>query len=107
MGRTKRKTGNWLVTYNDLVTLLLVFFVLLYVLTPGVDVAKFETFLSHFRGSVAILEESAMQPQEFVGDDSHRRQIVEQLKVFEEYIQSRGLDSLVDEIGRASCRERV
>lgn len=96
MGRPKRKTGTWLVTYNDLVTLLLVFFIVLYVMTPGVDDARFQTFLSHFRGSTSILDESTLQPKESVSDDHYRRQIIEQLQVFEEFIQARGHDSLVD-----------
>src|SRR5690625_5502706 len=87
MGRTKRKTGTWLVTYNDLVTLLLVFFIVLYVMTPGIDDARFQTFLSHFRGSTSILDESTLQPKESVSDDHYRRQRSEE---HTSELQSRG-----------------
>src|SRR5690625_5668971 len=96
MGRTKRKTGTWLVTYNDLVTLLLVFLIVLYVMARGIDDVRFQTFLSHFRGATSLLDESTLQPKESVSDDHYRRQIIEQLQVFEEFIQARGHDSLVD-----------
>jgi len=43
-------TGEWLLTYSDLVTLVLVFFVLLYSFSQ-IDVSKFRQFILSFQGS--------------------------------------------------------
>lgn len=49
MGKPKKDSGTWLMTYGDLVTLLLVFFVLLYTMTPGVEEQAFNSFISYFQ----------------------------------------------------------
>ncbi len=49
MGKPKEDSGTWLMTYGDLVTLLLVFFVLLYTMTPGVEEQAFNSFISYFQ----------------------------------------------------------
>lgn len=65
MGRSKKDSGSWLMTYGDLVTLLMVFFVVLYTLTPGLDEKKFQQFLIPFQGDRAVLEsQSLINPQD-------------------------------------------
>ena len=59
MGKPKEDSGTWLMTYGDLVTLLLVFFVLLYTMTPGVEEQAFNTFLSYFQQHSGFLEENS------------------------------------------------
>ena len=49
MGKPKEDSGTWLMTYGDLMTLLLVFFVLLYTMTPGVEERVFNSFISYFQ----------------------------------------------------------
>lgn len=80
----------------DVVTLLLVFFVLLYVLTPGIDQASFETFVSHFRGSKSILEQTSPASMEALEQDLTRERIREQLEAFERFLQRQGHASLVE-----------
>lgn len=62
MGNSKRESGgadgDWLVTYSDLMTLLLVFFVMLYVLTPGIDESTFNDIISHFQSSTSVVFEN-------------------------------------------------
>lgn len=57
MGKSKKDTGNWLMTYSDMVTLLLVFFVVLYMLTPGIDTDVLQQFLQRFQGGTGVLEQ--------------------------------------------------
>ena len=45
----------WMVTYSDLVTQLLAFFVILFSIS-SIDVQRFQLLLSAFRGSVGVLE---------------------------------------------------
>lgn len=54
MGKPKEDSGTWLMTYGDLVTLLLVFFVLLYTMTPGVEEESFNAFLSYFQKNASF-----------------------------------------------------
>lgn len=85
MGDSERESGsgNWLVTYSDLVTLLLVFFVLLYTLTPGVDVSTFNDFISHFQSQSSVIEQKA-EPNLEPGDNTLRQEWVEVRKFVEE-----------------------
>jgi chemotaxis protein MotB len=61
--RRKRYTGeakrtgaaSWVVTYGDMVTLLLTFFVLLFAMS-NIDKAKFDIFITSFQGRLAMLQ---------------------------------------------------
>lgn len=92
MGRLKKDTGNWLVTYSDLMTLLLVFFVLLYILTPGVDVSSFDSFLSFFQKSTGIIDETS------VTDDNsdNRSEIMEEWEAMESFLEEEDISSQVE-----------
>lgn len=93
MGNIERKSGNgnWLVTYSDLVTLLLVFFVLLYVLTPGIDVATFNDFISHFQASTSVVFENDEAARQ--ADSNALR---EEWKEINEFLEDEDLTSEVD-----------
>lgn len=56
MGKPKEDSGTWLMTYGDMVTLLLVFFVLLYTMTPGVEEEAFTAFIQFFQKSSGVME---------------------------------------------------
>jgi len=69
MGRFRRKkseepkSGNWLTTYGDMVTLILTFFVLLYSFST-IDIMKFEKLLMSFRGAMGLIEGGKSYQQE-------------------------------------------
>ncbi|MFW5962495.1 MAG: flagellar motor protein MotB [bacterium] len=61
MARKKKKSKEsegspaWMTTFGDMMTLLLVFFVLLYSFSE-MDVQKFQGFISSFQGQIGVLE---------------------------------------------------
>lgn len=83
-------SGTWLVTYSDLVTLLLVFFVLLYTLTPGVDKSTFNDFISHFQSQSSVIQQKG-EPNEESGDHTLR----EEWKEVKKFLKEEGLKSEV------------
>lgn len=96
MGRSKRDTGNWLVTYSDLVTLLLVFFVLLYMLTPGIDDSTFDNFISHFQSSVGVINKSSVVSQRSNDRTDYRIEVIQRYNALEDFLKERGLESQVE-----------
>ncbi len=82
MGEIEREsgTGNWLTTYSDMVTLLLVFFVLLYVMTPGIDESTFNDIMSYFQSSTSVVfdKEAASKKQ----DDGQMREEWQEVQKF-------------------------
>lgn len=93
MGDFERKSGsgNWLTTYSDLVTLLLVFFVLLYVLTPGIDESTFNDVISHFQSSTSVV---------FENDEASKQQdndtLREEWKEVQKFLDEKGYSSEVN-----------
>lgn len=89
--------GNWIVTYSDLVTLLLVFFVLLYTMTPGVDKSTFNDFISYFQSSPSVVlnRQSASKKE----DKGHLRQEWQDLK---EFLKEKGysLEVIIEQTGK-------
>ncbi|MEX0722414.1 MAG: flagellar motor protein MotB [Gracilimonas sp.] len=65
MAKSKRNSGNWLITYGDLMTLLLVFFVLLYTLTPSIDESVFKDFISHFQNNSGFFDAHNIKTEDF------------------------------------------
>ena len=59
-GRVEPNTGAWLVTFSDLVMLLLTFFVLLLSMS-SMDTKKLESMFAHFKGATGALEFSGMR----------------------------------------------
>jgi len=96
MARSKKSSGNWLVTYSDLVTLLMVFFVLLYVLTPGIDQSVFQNFISYFQSSVGVMNQSAIISKTDQDKEMKRIEIANEWIVVEDFLKQHGLSSQVD-----------
>jgi len=96
MARSKKSSGNWLVTYSDLVTLLMVFFVLLYVLTPGIDQSVFQNFISYFQSSVGVMNQSAVISDVDQDREMKRIEIANEWIVVEDFLEQHGLSSQVD-----------
>ncbi len=97
MGRSKKSSGNWLVTYSDLVTLLLVFFVVLYTLTPGIDESIFDNFISYFQNSIGVIDNtSVLEKNTENAQSDYRIAVVEKWKVVEDFLENRDLSDQVD-----------
>ncbi len=85
----------WMVTYSDMVTLLLTFFVMIVAMSE-VEVKKFKAALSYFQGRTGVLTHDAIQPttpQPLVTEES-----VEQAERYEtllEYLEENGLQDNV------------
>lgn len=92
MGEIERKSGsgNWLTTYSDLVTLLLVFFVLLYVLTPGIDESTFNNIIAHFQNSNSVVLEKSSSSQK--SDDT----LSQEWQQVEQFLEEEGFSEEVD-----------
>ncbi|MDR8394247.1 flagellar motor protein MotB [Aliifodinibius sp. S!AR15-10] len=91
MGDSEEGTGTWLMTYSDLVTLLLVFFVLLYTLTPGIKDANFNDFISYFQSSDGIIDQTAA-----VNTQSSSNSLQEEWETIKKFLEDQGLSSEVD-----------
>lgn len=96
MGRSKSNSGSWLVTYSDMVTLLLVFFVVLYTMTPGIDQSQFDNFISYFQSSVGVISNNSVVKQKSQDKDEYREQIIEQWSVVEDFLKRQNLSSQVE-----------
>ena len=83
-------------TYSDIVTLLMVFFVLLYVLTPGIDQSVFQNFISYFQSSIGVMEQSAIISQLEQDKDVRREEIANEWIVVEDFLEQHGLSEQVD-----------
>lgn len=93
MGEIERESGNgnWLTTYSDMVTLLLVFFVLLYVMTPGIDESTFNDIIAHFQNSNSVVLEKSSASEE--SDDDTLR---EEWKEVQQFLEEQGYSENVD-----------
>lgn len=96
MGRSKSNSGSWLVTYSDMVTLLMVFFIVLYTMTPGIDQSQFDNFISYFQSSVGVIKNNSVVKQKSQDKDEYRMEIVEQWSVVEDFVNRRQLNNQVD-----------
>jgi len=96
MGRSKGNSGSWLVTYSDMVTLLMVFFIVLYTMTPGIDQSQFDNFISYFQNSVGVMKKTAAVEQTKNDTRDYREQIVEQWSVVEDFVERLKIDNQVN-----------
>lgn len=96
MGRSKGNSGSWLVTYSDMVTLLMVFFIVLYTMTPGIDQSQFDNFISYFQSSTGVIKNNSVVKQKSQDKDEYREQIVERWSVVEDFLQRQNLSSQVE-----------
>lgn len=93
MEDSERKSGegDWLVTYSDLVTLLLVFFVLMYTLTPGVSKSTFEDFISYFQTPSSIIQHEKSAG----GKTTNKKQIKKAWKELKKFLKKQDLSAEV------------
>ena len=92
MGKHVDRSTSWLVTYSDFITLLLVFFVVFYAITPGVEESKLKAIKAVFDGGEGILNESSVIPIESLADRVSRSKRWEDLN---SYIASNNLSDQV------------
>jgi len=84
------------VTYSDMVTLLLTFFVLLYTLSPGVDQETFDSFVSYFQATSGIMDNDNPQsrkPSKTQG--TYDQENLQQWSQFQDFLEQNGLSSEV------------
>lgn len=93
MGDFERESGegNWIVTYSDLVTLLLVFFVLLYTMTPGIDKSTFNDVISYFQSSQSVVFEKNGSIKK-----KDNKQLRQEWKKVKKYLKKNQFSSEVD-----------
>lgn len=94
MGRSKKDTGNWLMTYSDMVTLLLVFFVVLYMLTPGVDTDTLQEFLRRFQGGTGVLEQqqTVIDHRSMEREQELKQERMERWQALVDFVEDRQLE---------------
>lgn len=103
MGKSEGNSqDDWLVTYSDLVTLILTFFVLLYTMTSGVEEKTFNSFLQYFQNNSGFMEEAAavtesinnqVDPEKM--QDAMEEQM-EQWQSFADFLEEHQLSNEVD-----------
>ena len=96
MGRSKSNSGSWLVTYSDMVTLLMVFFIVLYTMTPGIDRSQFENFISYFQSSMGVIESNTAVNQKSERSEDYREEIMEDWLELQKYIEKEQLNGQVE-----------
>lgn len=109
MGKHIDRSTSWLTTYSDFITLLLVFFVVFYALTPGVEESKLKAIQSAFEGGEGILNESSVIPIDALAERLRRDERWEQLN---RYIEDNELSDqiqidLTEEGNRIILRESL
>ena len=93
----QNKSGEWLTTYSDMVTLLLTFFVLLFSFSE-IDAQKFRSIMSSFQGGTGVLEGGTTLDLDEVDETFYGilEEDLEKLKdILEEYADSIGLGSQI------------
>lgn len=85
----------WMTTFSDMVTLLMVFFVLI-VSMSTVQQKKFEEALSYFQGQTGVLQQSAVVPS--TSSPTTEPKTIERAQQFEEFIQKLRENDLEDKI---------
>ena len=108
MGRRAVGNTTWLITYSDFITLLLVFFVVFYSLTPGIASSKLQTIISAFKGGEGVLNESSVIPVASLADRRTRERMWTDLN---NSFRNRGIDGiqidLTEEGNRIILRESL
>lgn len=119
MRRRRREKNNhdgsqdWLVTYSDMVTLVLTFFILLYSFSV-IDVIKFKQFITSFQGSGILnwgaspleemqpesthqpTEDSPSSSRELIQEINQENPLIEVFYTVQTYLQESGMEQLVE-----------
>ncbi len=85
--------GNWLMTYADFITLMMIFFIVLYTFTPGVEKNKFTAIIGAFQGKRGILEHESVFSDEVLEIDMQRAKNWEE---FYQKVQDENLKGAVE-----------
>jgi chemotaxis protein MotB len=64
-------TQSWLVTFNDMITLLMVFFVLLFAM-GGMDLKRFKSARNALQSALGVLDAGQHAPGEIISDQSNK-----------------------------------
>jgi len=85
-------SGDWIVTYSDLVTLLLCFFVLLFSFSE-IDAMKFEAIVRSFQGSLGVLDSGKS-----IDDDQFINQAMQNNKLFKQQDEAESMERLYQQL---------
>lgn len=88
MGKSKGSSENWLMTYGDLMTLLLVFFVLMYTLTPSISDSTFQAFIEYFKKTPGLFDANNIKKNDFESQLSDSTNFEDLLEERAEYWQA-------------------
>jgi chemotaxis protein MotB len=100
MGKSEGGAETWLMTYGDMVTLLMVFFIVLYTMTPGVEDRAFNSFISYFQKSTGFFDDMAINAETMENKDVQMEEVetmveeaIEQWMAFADFLKEHELDS--------------
>lgn len=80
-------------TYADFITLMMIFFIVLYTFTPGVEKNKFEAIVGAFKGKRGVLEYDSVFSDEMLNIEMQRAKNWEELR---QYIEDQELSDAVE-----------
>lgn len=90
-------------TYGDLMTLLLVFFVLMYTLTPSINDTTFQAFIEYFQKNSGLFEANNLKKDDYespVADSTSYEELLEERveywQAFKDVLENYDLSSEVD-----------
>lgn len=92
MAGSSDSSGNWLMTYADFITLMMIFFIVLYTFTPGVEKNKFEAIIGAFQGKRGVLRYQSVFSDEQLDIEIQRAKNWDE---FEKYIEAEDLSEEV------------
>lgn len=92
MAESDGNAGSWMMTYADFITLMMIFFIVLYTMTPGVERSKFEAIIGVFQGKQGVLEHSSVISNK---TPSLKRKRADNWSVFEQMIKENNLEDEV------------
>lgn len=93
MAGSSKDTGDWLITYADFITLLLIFFILLYTLTPGVEQERFEAIIGAFQQNDGIMKYRSIT--DAVPVNLQQKQRAENWENFQRHLENENLSDQV------------
>ncbi|KNF08822.1 motility protein B [Gottschalkia purinilytica] len=96
----KKNTSEWIVTYSDLVTLLLCFFVLLFSFS-SIDAQKFKAIMNSFQGSTGVMPGGkSMEDTSFINKGGMTDEEVKEMEnlaklegIVKDYSEEKGFDN--------------
>lgn len=80
MAESDGGSGSWLMTYADFITLMMIFFIVLYTFTPGVEKDKFEAIIGAFQGKNGVLKFDSVFSDEMLSIEMQRAKNWEELR---------------------------